>query len=286
MISFQCAWLLNYYQNEWMAAVLDGASDIRKEKVINTVKGFGYNIKSLDVNSSGVVWELSYDGKTLIQPLNTIKGLGVAAIKQILNARPFSSIEDFLFNENIVYSKLNKKALDVLCRSGALDCLRDKRFTGDKHFWSCVAVDRARKKEIFKENVERYKPEGSFSNEEKIENIISLTGKFPLGMIMSNEVVEKLEEYKIPPLGEWDGNLGVAWFIPREVIIKKTKNDKEYYILKVVDSTSSITKIKCWGINPNRDKIMINKPYMAKLDHDEQWGFSVRQLWKNFKVLG
>ena len=113
-----------------------------------------------------------------------------------------------------------------------------------------------------------------------------MTGKFPLGMIMSNEVVEKLEEYKIPPLGGWDGILGVAWFIPREVIIKKTKNDKEYYILKVVDSTSSITKIKCWGINPNRDKIMINKPYMAKLDHDEQWGFSVRQLWKNFKVLG
>ena len=30
------------------------------------------------------------------------------------------SIEEFLFNENIVYSKLNKKALDVLVRSQSL----------------------------------------------------------------------------------------------------------------------------------------------------------------------
>ena len=32
-------------------------------------------------------------------------------------------IEELIFNENIVYSKLNKKALDVLCRGGALDGL-------------------------------------------------------------------------------------------------------------------------------------------------------------------
>ena len=29
-------------------------------------------------------------------------------------------IEEFLFHDDIVYSKLNKKALDVLVRSGAL----------------------------------------------------------------------------------------------------------------------------------------------------------------------
>tara|TARA_Y100000310_G_scaffold77027_1_gene73528 strand:- start:29807 stop:33262 length:3456 start_codon:yes stop_codon:yes gene_type:complete len=286
MISFQCAWLLNYYQDEWMAAFLDNASDRKKEKAITIVKGFGYEIRSLDVNSSGVVWELSADGKTLIQPLNSVKGLGVAAIAQIVQNRPFKSIEDFLFNESVIYSKLNKKALDVLCRSGALDGLMDKRFTGDKHFWSCVAVDRARKVVKFEENIELYKPEGKFTDSERLENLVSLTGKFPLELVMNDSVVEKLEEYCIPPLGEWDADLGVAWFIPREVILKKTKNNKPYYIVKVIDSSSATTKIKCWGVRPGKDIIHINKPYMAKLDHNEQWGFSARQLWKNFKLLG
>ena len=102
----------------------------RKEKAINIAKSFGFKIRSLNVNSSGRVWEISEDGTTLIQPLSSVKGLGDSAIDQIVRNRPFNTIEDFLFNENIVYSKLNKKALDVLCRSGALDSLMDDRFTG------------------------------------------------------------------------------------------------------------------------------------------------------------
>ena len=68
---------------------------------------------------------ISEDGKTLIQPLTSIKGLGASAIEQILNNRPFLNAEDLLFREEVVYSKLNKKALDALCRGGALDDLVD-----------------------------------------------------------------------------------------------------------------------------------------------------------------
>ena len=77
-------------------------------------------LRRLDVNKSGTVWEISRDAKTLIQPLTSIKGLGMAAIEQILANRPINSAEDMLFNENITYSKLNKKSLDALCRGGAL----------------------------------------------------------------------------------------------------------------------------------------------------------------------
>ena len=97
------------------------------------------------INKSGRVWEIAEDGKTLIQPLAGIKGLGDSAIDQIVANRPFNSIEEFLFNENITYSKLNKKALDVLVRSQSLNELMDDRFTGLQHFWSAVAVDRPRK---------------------------------------------------------------------------------------------------------------------------------------------
>ena len=143
VISYQCAWLLNYFPAEWMAAFLDKEPESRKEKAINVAKRFGFELAPLNVNTSGMVWEISDDGKTLIQPLTSIKGLGEKAIEQVLAHRPFTNAEELLFNEEVVYSKLNKKALDALCRGGALDDIVDDRFTGRKHFWSaCILVFR------------------------------------------------------------------------------------------------------------------------------------------------
>ena len=200
--------------------------------------------------------------------------------------RPFNIIEDFLFNENIVYSKLNKKALDVLARSEALDCLIDDRFEGSKHFWTATVVERPKNKKKLEENIELYKPEGDFSNKERIENLVSLTGIFPMDLVLDENILKRLDYYQVPPLGEWDNNLGVAWFIPREVIQKKTKNGKLYWIVKTIDSTSTQNSIKCWGVKPERDIIHLNRPYMSRLDYDEQWGFSTRSIKYNFRLLG
>ena len=285
ILSVQCAWLLNYYPAEWMAAFLDKEPEGRKEEAINIAKQSGFDIRRLDVNTSGIQWEISGDGKTLVQPLTSIKGLGESATEQILKNRPFKDIDNFLFNEDILYSKLNKKALDVLCRSGALDSFIDDRFTGAKHFWTCVAVERPKNQKKFKENIEEFSPEGEFTEEEKIEYISSLTGIFPIDMVIDKDVQSKLNDYCVPPIGEWDNELGVAWFIPREIIKKNTKNGKVYWIVRVIDATSTTTSIKCWGPR-ERDQLHLNRAYMGKLDYNEQWGFSTRSLYHNFRLLG
>jgi DNA polymerase III alpha subunit len=169
-----------------MAAYLDKEPDTRKERAINIAKSYGFEIEALNINTSGTVWEISDDGKTLIQPLTSIKGLGEKAIEQIINNRPFNKIEDFLFNENIVYSKLNKKALDVLVRSQTLNCLMDDRFSGLKHFWSAVAVDRPRKDKKLAENIDKYYPESDFTEEEKIQYLVDLTGVFPINLVIGS----------------------------------------------------------------------------------------------------
>ena len=286
ILSYQCAWLLNYYPSEWMAAFLDKEPESRKEKAIGIAKQFGFNIMPLDVNYSGKVWEISDDNKTLIQPLTSIKGLGDAAMQQIIENRPFNAIEEFLFNENITYSKLNKKALDVLCRSGALSCLMDDRFTGGKHFWSSVAVDRPRKEKNLADNIEKYAPEGDFTDEEKIEYLSDLTGVFPFNLVLDEQVQSRLNEMYVPPISEYDPDLQVVWFVPRKIIIKKTKNGKEYYLIETIDCNSVQTVIKCWGAKPGKDSIFINRPYMAKLDYSDQWGFSTRSIRHTFKLLG
>ena len=285
VLSFQCAYLLNYYPECWLAAFLDKEPDKRKERAINVAKSYGYKIEPLNVNTSGVRWEISEDGKTLIQPLSSIKGLGSTAIEQIIKNRPFHTVEEFLFNEDIVYSKLNKKSIDALCRSQALNCLMDSRFSGLKHFWSAIAVDRPRKEKNLIENIENYQLEGDFTEEEKLQYLVDLVGIFPISAVMNEALQSKIDELMIPPISEFDQELQVCWFIPREVLIKKTRNGKTFYLVKVIDSNSEENKIKCWGADPDRDRIYVNRPYMARLNWDPQWGFSTRSVRKTFKML-
>ncbi len=287
MISFQCAWLLHYYPECWMAAFLDKEPETRKEKAISIAKNFGFKIEPLNINTSGRVWEISEDGKTLIQPLTSVKGLGDAAIDQIFIGRPFQKIEDFLFNENMRYSKLNKKALDVLVRSGTLNSLMDDRFTGMKHFWSSVAVDRPRKIKNLEQNIELYKPEGDFSEEEKIQSLVDLTGQFPISRVVKSDVMEKLVAMAIPPISEFDPDLQVTWVIPRKITPKKTKNGKDYLIVEATDSNSINVKIRCWGVDLKMgDRLLTNKLYMIRPSFSQDWGFSTRgRIQKTWKCL-
>jgi len=286
ILSYQCAYLLTYYPVEWMAAYLDKEPEGRKERAINIVQSLGYRVERPHINESGQVWEIGNDNKSLIQPLTSIKGLGDKAVEQILQHRPFNNVEELLFSDDIVYSKLNKKALDVMARCGAMNCLMDERFTGMKHFWSAVAVDRPKKEKDLIDNIELYKPEGDFSDMEKIEYLTGLTGIFPFSLVLKNDVYDSIKKNKIPALGEYDKAIGVAWFIPREVIEKKTKTGKPYYIVKTIDDTNNQFAIKCWGVNPALDRVAINRPYLAKLDYNETWGFSSRSISRNWRMIG
>ena len=152
--------------------------------------------------------------------------------------------------------------------------LIDERFTGDKHFWSAVAVDKPRTKKKVDENIETYRPEGSFTEEEKIEFIADLTGIFPLSQVVSHDVQRKLDAMAVPPISEYDYDLKVCWCIPRSVTKKKSRNGKDFYVVKVIDSNSVETQIRCWSINTTRDKLHINRPYVLKPKYNETWGFS------------
>lgn len=256
------------------------------EKAISMVKNYGYEIGNVNVNTSGKIWEVSEDSKTIFQPLSSIKNLGDAAIEEILLFRPFNTIEEFLFHSRMSYSKLNKRKLDALCRSGALDCLIDKRFSGGKHFWSAVAVERPRKEKDLLQNIAKFAPEGDFSLEEKIINMLELTGQYPVGMIMNDKTRKRLEDKCIPPISEFDPELGICWFIPKSMIEKRTKKGKKYLVISCIDDTNSLTDIKCWSYNPEKDKVQLHRPFLARLEYDENWGFSTRSIKHNFRLLG
>ena len=132
-----------------------------------------------------------------------------------------------------------------MARCGALNSLMDDRFSGGKHFWSAICVDRPRKEKFLLENIEKYYDEGDFSDEEKIGYLVELTGVFPFNRVMKPEI---------------------------------------YRILEVIDDTNTLTKIRCWGVQ-EYDRIHVNRPYMASLDHNDKWGFSTRSIRRNFRKL-
>ncbi len=268
-----------------MAAFLDKEPESRKEAAISLAQKYGFEIENININTSTRQWEIHDDGKTLIQPFSSIKGLGDKAIDQIMNNRPFEKIEDILFNKEITHAKLNKKALDVLCRSGALDAIVDDRFSGCKHFWMSCIQDKPKNEKKLEENIKLYSPETDFTREEKIEFVTDLTGMFPFDLVMTREIRDSIERNCVPALGNWDAALGVAWFIPRQVAVKKTKNGKTYWVVKAIDDTSTMTTIRCWGVK-EQDQIHLNRPYAAKLDHNKDWGFSTRSVRHTFKLLG
>jgi DNA polymerase-3 subunit alpha len=289
ILSFQCAWLFNYYPAEWACAFLDKEPEDRKYEAISAVKGYGFKVQDVDINKSGAVWEVDVnDPNTLIQPLSSIKGFGDTAMAEVMANRPFNKIEDILFNEKVRGNKLNKKGLDVLCRSGALNSLIDSRFSGGKHFWSVVAVDKPKSLKKFNENIALYKPEGDFSDEEKIENLTALTGVYPLHLVLTKEVRNKLEAKEIKPIGMYEasedmGENLLGWFVPRSKEVKKTKNGKTYWIITVTDSTNTLTEIKCWGITPV-DVVHMNRPYLGAVSRDS-YGYSIRNIKSQVKLL-
>jgi len=285
IISFQAAWLLTYYPAEWFCAYLNEQPEEKRIRAIGTAKSMGFEIIPVDINSSGVSWEPSKSDKSLIQPLLSIKGLGEKAVEQIILNRPFKTVEDLLFNEKIKYAKLNKRALDVLIRSGACDNIKDSRFANSKHFWLATAFERPKTRKAFLDNIEQFKNESEYTENEKINNIVDLTGVFPLSMVVDEKVIRRIEAKGVPSITNFDTDLMVCWFIPRSSEIKQTKNGRDYMILNVLDDTCKLTSIKCWGYSV-KEKVYMNRPYIGKLAYDEQWGFSVKSIKNSFKLVG
>ena len=284
IISFQCAWLYNYYPTEWMCSFLDREPDTRKEKAINIAKSHGFSIGDIDINLSGETWHATSD-HDLVAPLTSIKGLGEKAIEEIVAHRPFNTVEEMLFHPDVVYRKFNKRSLDALCRAGALECLIDDRFTGDEHFWSAVCMDRPKNLKKLAENIERYKEAGDFSFNDRVRFLTELTGIYPLKLVLPEKMLKNLDHVVFthvhPPISNYDPAAESHLVIPRNITSTKSKNANRFAIVDVIDHNNVENKIRIWNIKPEQVKedIAINELYLVKnVSYSDSWGYSQRGL--------
>jgi DNA polymerase III subunit alpha len=128
-VTYQTAYLKANYPVEYMAALLSSVSgDTDKiQKYIATCSSMGIEILPPDINSSGI--EFTPRGNQILFGLAAIKNLGSAAIASILTEREksgrFESLADLCSRADA--RAMNKKALEALIQTGAMDSLQKNR---------------------------------------------------------------------------------------------------------------------------------------------------------------
>ncbi len=126
MVTFYTSYLKAYYPTEFMAALLTSEKD-KTEKVVkyvDEVKRLKIELLPPDINRSILDFSAAtIDGNNAILfGLGAIKGAGEIAINSIIVARgdePFTDLSDFI--SRIDGSKVNKKVIESLAKSGAMD---------------------------------------------------------------------------------------------------------------------------------------------------------------------
>jgi len=126
LVTFYTSYLKKYYPSEFMAALLTLEKDNTDKvvKYVDEVKRLGLNLFPPDINQSDLVFSAAQiEGKEVVMfGMGAIKGVGDVAINSILQARKegnFKDLSDFI--SRIDGSKVNKRVIEALAKSGAFD---------------------------------------------------------------------------------------------------------------------------------------------------------------------
>src|ERR1700719_2056055 len=129
LLAYQTAYLKTHYPVEFMAALLTSETGNTEKvvKYINEARGMGITVLPPDVNSSDL--DFTPVGEAIRFGLRAIKNVGENTVKGILDARAelgkFTSI--YQFCDHIDMRLLNRRVLESLIKSGAMDSLGSRR---------------------------------------------------------------------------------------------------------------------------------------------------------------
>jgi DNA polymerase-3 subunit alpha len=125
LLSYQTAWLKAHHSAAFMAAVLS-ADMHNTDKVVTLIeecRSMKLRLDAPDVNISEFKFTVNNEG-WIVYGLGAIKGVGEGPVEAIVEARqggPFKDLFDFCSRVDL--KRINKRTLDALIRSGALDRL-------------------------------------------------------------------------------------------------------------------------------------------------------------------
>ena len=272
--SWQCAWFLTYYPDEWIATYIDYCA-ISKGKVtgkedpkaiaIKEAKSLGYTLAKPDINASEYeIVNHPTIPRTLVPSFSSLKHVGKTAVSEIQKFRPYNSAKDLLINNDGTWrhSKFNKSALSALIKMEALETVgivgEDKTFKNYRQVHA-VLVDKydtfkriaSRKKNndvvaAMNEAIAEVQALEDWTKKEKLEFTKELAGSVDFDMIVSPETRDKLDELGFECVDNWEEK-GNYWAIVASAVIAQTKTGKNYLKLRLFGETNKEVACSIWG---------------------------------------
>ncbi|MBB6100116.1 DNA polymerase-3 subunit alpha [Deinobacterium chartae] len=129
VITYQTAWLKANHPVEFMAALLtvERRDSDKVAEYISDARKMGVTVLPPDINRSGADFKVA--GDRIFFGLYAVKNIGENAVQMILEERmrggPFKSLADFC--SRIDLRMCNRRALENLIKSGALDAFGERR---------------------------------------------------------------------------------------------------------------------------------------------------------------
>lgn len=124
-VTYQTAYLKAHYPVAYMAALLtvNSGDSAKVQRYIANCNAMGIEVMPPDVNSSGI--DFTPVGDRILFGLSAVRNLGDGAIRQLIEARSgdgcFNSLAELC--DRIPGQQLNRRAMEALIHSGALDAL-------------------------------------------------------------------------------------------------------------------------------------------------------------------
>jgi DNA polymerase III alpha subunit len=191
------------------------------------------------------------------------KGVGESAVEEIMENRPYKSVEDMLWNEDGSWrhSKFNKRALEALIAIKAfdsLDCIgHDRTFNGHKQMSEILVsrngdIKKHTKKnptagmEAFRAALLETKDMDEWSRSEMVDNSIKYLGSFNAAVLMPDEILRKLESKNVKSVDDLSDS-DIYWFIVSDTKPKKTKTGKPYLLMTITGLGGQNHRLFCWG---------------------------------------
>lgn len=295
--SYYSAWLHTYYETDWLATILQSENTNPKNlaKAISEIKSMGYNVSTPDVNESGLVWNWSERKKSFIPPLTSVKGLGDNAVKEIMTNRPYTTLDQMLFDADgeWYHSKLNRTGFAALCKVEALDALEEMwqgKIPNHRALHEIIITnyDALRKgkfgmtiKKAQKTNATPLLPQlieansdlEDWSRIEKLEMYQEMCSAIRDDLAFPPEMIQKIKSSDVKSVLQMEqGEKGVAWFCAIEAIKKTTKNKKVFYTVKIIDDENNTGNLRIWG--DLGDSMQPYTIWLANVSNDPGWGAS------------
>jgi DNA polymerase-3 subunit alpha len=127
LVSFQTAWLKTHYPAQFMAATLsvDMQNTDKVVTLVDEVRRMGLPLGPPSVNHSR--YRFSARDGVVVYGLGAVRGVGEGPVAALVAARevdgPFASLGDFC--RRVDAKKANRRVVEALIRSGAMDDFRD-----------------------------------------------------------------------------------------------------------------------------------------------------------------